>query len=150
MTDVGEAGAHVEVLTIEDMTVGRTAAFSKTITDADIVMFAGVTGDTNPVHLDEDYAASTRFGGRIAHGMLTAGLISAVLGTKLPGPGAIYLSQTLRFKAPVRIGDTVVARATVQDVDMAKKRVTLACVCTVAGATVADGEAVVMVPGSGA
>ncbi len=143
MSDLGERAVG---LTIEDMTIGLSAVFSKTITDADIVLFAGVTGDTNPVHLDEEYAAATPFQGRIAHGMLTAGLISAVLGTKLPGPGAIYMSQTLRFRAPVRIGDTVVARAEVTDINTARRRVTLGCTCTVGEAIVADGEAVVMVP----
>lgn len=130
---------------IEDLDVGMSATFAKTITDADIVMFAGVSGDTNPVHLDEDYAAGTVFKTRIAHGMLSAGLISAVLGTKLPGPGAIYLSQTLKFKAPVRIGDTVTARCEVADIDTDKGRVTLSCVCLVKDKPVLEGEAQVMV-----
>ena len=97
---------------IEDLEAGMSAAFGKTITDADILMFAGVSGDTNPVHLNEEFALGTAFQGRIAHGMLTASLISTVLGTKLPGPGCIYLSQTLKFLAPVRAGDTVRAEVT--------------------------------------
>ena len=91
----------------EDLQLGTTASVSRTVSEADILMFAGVSGDTNPVHLDQEFAASTMFGGRIAHGMLSAGLISAVFGTRLPGPGSIYLSQTLKFKAPVKIGDTL-------------------------------------------
>ncbi len=139
-------GAHIQGLMIEDLTEGMAAAFSKTVTEADVVLFAGVTGDTNPVHLDEDYARTTFFEGRIAHGMLTAGLISAAIGTKLPGPGAVYLSQTLKFKAPVRLGDTVVAWVEVSAIDAEKRRVTLACRCLVGDKTVADGEAVIMVP----
>src|SRR5690606_3751037 len=99
----------------EDHELDMGASVSRTVTEADILMFAGVSGDTNPVHLDQEFAASTMFGGRIAHGMLSAGLISAVFGTRLPGPGSIYLSQTLKFKAPVKIGDTVVARVTVKE-----------------------------------
>lgn len=134
---------------IEDLSVGMTASFGKTITDADIVMFAGVSGDTNPVHLDDEFAGATMFKGRIGHGMLSAALISAVLGTKLPGPGAIYLSQSLRFKAPVRPGQTVRARATVTAVDAAKKRVTLKTEAFIGETSVVDGEAVVMVPSRG-
>ncbi len=137
---------YIRGLFIEDLSEGMTAHFSKTVTDADVVMFAGVTGDTNPVHLDEDYARTTQFQGRIAHGMLTAGLISAVIGTKLPGPGAIYMGQTLKFRAPVKIGDTVVAEVRVDSIDRAKRRITLACTCTVGGKTVAEGEALIMVP----
>src|SRR5512147_836967 len=101
---------------IEDLSVGLAASYAKTITDADIVLFAGVSGDTNPVHLDQTFAEKTPFKTRIAHGMLSAGFISTVLGTKLPGPGAIYMSQTLKFKAPVKIGDTVVATCTVTEI----------------------------------
>ncbi|HYE00412.1 MAG TPA: MaoC family dehydratase [Alphaproteobacteria bacterium] len=133
-------------LFLEDLAVGMSAVVARTITEADIVMFCGVSGDTNPVHINEDYASATPFKGRIAHGMLTAGLISAVLGTRLPGPGAIYLSQNLKFKAPVRIGDTVLARATVTDIVAEKKRVTLHTACYVGDTMVVDGEAVVMVP----
>jgi 3-hydroxybutyryl-CoA dehydratase len=133
-------------LYLEDLSVGQSAELVRTVGEADIVAFAAVTGDNNPVHLDADYAATTSFGERIAHGMLSAGYISAVLGTTLPGPGAIYLSQTLKFKRPVRIGDAVTARATVAQIDEAKARVTLATVCLVNGKPVLDGEAVVMVP----
>ncbi len=133
-------------LFFEDLTIGQAASFAKTITEADILLFAAVSGDTNPVHLDAEFAATSPFKERIAHGMLSAGLISAVLGTKLPGPGTIYLGQTLKFRAPVRIGETVTATATVTALDPAKKRATLSTVCTVAGKPVIDGEAIVMVP----
>jgi len=133
-------------LFLEDLSVGQSAELVRTVAEADIVAFAAVTGDNNPVHLDADYAATTSFGERIAHGMLSAGYISAVLGTTLPGPGAIYLSQTLAFKRPVKIGDEVTARATVTAIDEAKARVTFATTCLVRGKTVVDGEAVVMVP----
>jgi 3-hydroxybutyryl-CoA dehydratase len=123
------------------------AEHTKTITDADIVLYAGITGDFNPVHVDAEAAAKSRFGGRIAHGMLSAGLISAVLGMKLPGPGAIYLGQTLRFTKPVRIGDTITARAEVVEVIAAKKRARLTTTCVNgAGETVIEGEATVMIP----
>jgi 3-hydroxybutyryl-CoA dehydratase len=133
-------------LFLEELGVGQSAELVRTVAEADIVAFAAVTGDDNPVHLDADYAAGTSFGERIAHGMLSAGYISAVLGTTLPGPGAIYLSQSLAFKRPVKIGDEVTARATVTAIDEAKARVTFATTCLVRGKTVVDGEAVVMVP----
>ncbi len=133
-------------LRLEDLSLGQSAEVSHTVTDADIRAFAEVSGDNNPVHLDEDYAAATPFKTRIAHGMLSAGYISAVLGTQLPGPGAIYISQTMNFKRPVRIGDEVITRATVAAIDSEKARVTLATVCEVAGKAVVEGEAVVMVP----
>ena len=131
---------------LEDLSVGQTAETAHTVTDGDIRAFAAVSGDNNPVHLDEDYAAATPFKTRIAHGMLSAGYISAMLGTTLPGPGAIYLSQTMYFKRPVRIGDEVTTRATVSAIDAEKARVTLATVCEVAGKPVVEGEAVVMGP----
>ncbi|MDE2355238.1 MAG: MaoC family dehydratase [Alphaproteobacteria bacterium] len=131
---------------LEDLKPGDSESLTRTVTAADIDAFASVTGDDNPVHLDEAYAATTRFGGRIAHGMLSAGYISAVLGTRLPGPGAIYLSQTVTFRRPVRIGDEVVTTATVTAIDAERARVTLSTVCTVAGKTVTEGEAVVMAP----
>ena len=130
----------------EDLELGMSASVSRTVSEADILMFAGVSGDTNPVHLDQEFAASTMFGGRIAHGMLSAGLISAVFGTRLPGPGSIYLSQTLKFKAPVKPGDTVTATVTVREVNVEKNRVILDTVCTVAGKTVIDGECLMMPP----
>ncbi|MDE2584920.1 MAG: MaoC family dehydratase [Betaproteobacteria bacterium] len=129
---------------IEDLQPGMSASIAKTVTDADIVLFAGVSTDTNAVHLNEDFAKNTMFGGRIAHGMLSAGFISAVLGTRLPGPGSIYLGQTLKFKAPVRPGDTVTATVTVKEVLVAKKRVILDTVCTVGGKPVIEGEASIM------
>jgi 3-hydroxybutyryl-CoA dehydratase len=130
---------------LEDLQVGMTAEFSKTVSEADIVAFADVSGDTNPVHMDEAFAAATPFKGRIAHGMLGASLISTVLGTKLPGPGCIYVSQDLRFKAPVRIGDTVVAKVTVGEIVSEKRRVTFACECRVGDTVVIDGAATMMV-----
>ena len=131
---------------IEDLTIGQTAELSKTVTESDIVMFAEVTGDTNPVHMDEEFASTTMFKGRIAHGMLSAGFISAVLGAHMPGPGAIYISQTMKFKAPVRIGDTVTARCTVTKIDTTRRRVTLDTICLVGGKVVVDGEASLMIP----
>ena len=131
---------------IEEIDTGMSAIYSKTVTETDIVLFAGLSGDTNPVHLDEKFAAPTMFKGRIAHGMLTAGFISAVFGTKLPGPGCIYLSQTLKFKAPVRIGDTVVARCTATAVDKEKGRATFATVAMVGDTVVLEGEAMLLVP----
>ncbi len=130
---------------IDDLEPGMTAVFGKTITEADILLFAGASGDTNPVHLDEEFAAKTMFEGRIAHGLLVSSLISAVLGTRLPGPGAIYISQSLRFMAPVRPGDTVKARVTLTEVDKDRKRVTCETSCTVGDRVVVTGEAKLMV-----
>ncbi len=132
-------------LFLEDMTVGMTAVYAKTVTDADIVMFAGISGDTNPVHLDAHFAGQTVFKGRVAHGMLSASFISAVLGTRLPGPGCIYLSQNLKFRAPVKVGETVTARVTVKDVNPDNKRVVFDTVCTVGDTVVIDGEALLLV-----
>ena len=132
-------------LYIEDLQPGMSAVWGKTITEADILMFAGVSGDTNPVHLNQEFAADTVFHGRIAHGMLTASLISTVIGTKLPGPGCVYLTQTLRFLAPVRAGDTVNAHVTVREVNVEKRRITLDTACRVVGKDVLIGEALVMV-----
>ncbi len=132
-------------LFLEDMEVGMTAIYAKTITEADIVMFAGVSGDTNPVHLDAHFADQTAFKGRIAHGMLSASFISTVFGTRLPGPGCIYLSQNLKFRAPVKAGETVTARVTVKDVDRDNKRVVFDTVCTVGDTVVIDGEALLLV-----
>jgi 3-hydroxybutyryl-CoA dehydratase len=129
---------------VEDITIGMSAELSKTITDADIVLFAGVSMDSNAVHMDEEFGRSTPFGGRIAHGMLSASLLSAVLGNRLPGPGVIYMSQSLRFRAPVRPGDTVHAKVTVKEVIVEKCRVVLDTVCTVGDKVVIDGEAMVM------
>ena len=131
---------------IDQLQPGMSACTSKTVTEADIILFAGISTDVNPAHLDEEYAKGTMFGGRIAHGMLSAGFISAVLANHLPGPGTIYLSQTLKFKAPVRPGDTVRATVTVKEVNVAKNRVTLDTVCTVAGKVVIEGECQMMPP----
>jgi len=131
---------------IEDLSVGQSASYTKTVTEADIVKFAEVSGDNNPVHLDEAFAQSTMFKGRIAHGMLSAGFISTVIGTRLPGPGAVYMSQTLYFRAPVRIGAEVTATVEIVEVIAAKSRVRLACLCSVGAETVIDGEALMFVP----
>ena len=130
----------------EDLQIGQTASLAKTITEADILLFAAVSTDTNPVHIDADAAKRSQFGERIAHGMLSAGLISAVLGTRLPGPGTIYLSQTLKFLAPVRIGATVTATAEIIALDPARRRATMRTVCRVGETVVIEGEALVMVP----
>src|SRR3546814_449672 len=123
-----------------------SAVLSKTITEADIVLFAGVSGDNNALHTDDEFAASSPFGGRVAHGMLTASLISAALANRLPGPGtAIYISQQLNFRAPVRPGDTVHASVTVQHIDTARHRVTMTTVCHVRNEVVLDGEALLKV-----
>lgn len=133
-------------LFLEDLNLGQSAELIRTVDEAAIVAFAAVTGDENPVHLDEAYAATTPFKTRIAHGMLSAGYISAVIGTRLPGPGAIYMSQALKFKRPVKIGDVVTARATIMAIDAEKGRVTLETVCEVDGKAVLEGEALIMVP----
>ena len=130
----------------DEITEGMTAIFTRTVTEADILLFAAVSGDTNPVHMDEEFAKGTMFKGRIAHGMLTAGFISTIFGTKLPGPGCIYLSQSLKFKAPVRIGDTVKARVTATAVDQAKGRCTFATTAHVGETLVVEGEAQILVP----
>src|SRR5215468_7072887 len=129
---------------IEDLTPGMSASFAKTITEADIIMFAGASGDNNAMHINEEFARQTQFKGRIAHGMLSASVISAAIAGRLPGPGTIYLGQNLRFKAPVRPGDTVHATVTVKELATEKKRVTLTTVCTVGGKVVIEGDAVVM------
>ncbi|MBU0550148.1 MaoC family dehydratase [Myxococcota bacterium] len=130
--------------TIHELEVGQEASFSKTLTESDVYLFAGVTGDLNPAHIDEVYASNTFFKTRIVHGMLLGGMISAVLGSKLPGPGTIYVKQDLRFKAPVRIGDTVTAKAIVKSLDLEKNRVVLETVCVNQdGLLVLVGEALV-------
>ncbi|WP_293267898.1 MaoC family dehydratase [Neptunomonas sp.] len=130
---------------LEDLEVGQTASYAKTITEADVVLFAGISGDDNPVHINAEYAAETMFKDRIVHGMFSAALISAVLGTRMPGPGAIYIDQQISFKAPVYIGDTVTATATVMEINEQRRRVTLKTVCTVKGKIVAEGVATNMV-----
>jgi len=135
-----------EGFSIEQMEVGQTATMSKTVTEADVVLFAGVTGDFNPAHIDADYAAASVFKERIAHGMLSAGFISATVAMKLPGPGTIYLSQNLKFKAPVFIGDTVKTTVTITAINEKRKVVKVDTVCTVGGKTVVGGEASLMKP----
>lgn len=131
---------------IDEIEVGMSRSLTKVITDKDIQMFSEVSTDCNPVHLDDDYAGKTMFKGRIAHGMLSAGLISALLGEHLPGHGTIYMGQTLKFLAPVRPGDEVRATVTVTAVDPAKRRVTLETLCSVGDTVVIKGEAVVLAP----
>lgn len=137
---------ELQNLFFEDLTVGRIERMSKTVSSSDIVGFAELTGDRNPIHLSQHFAARTPFGGRIAHGLYTASLISAVLGTRLPGPGAIYISQTLNFRAPVRIDDTVEVEVRVVELIPERFRARLSCICTVKGEVVLDGEAWVKVP----
>lgn len=133
----------------EDLEVGQTARSVYRVTEAMIEAFAELSGDDNPLHLDEIYAKETPFGGRIAHGMLSAGFISAVIGAKLPGYGSIYISQSLRFKRPVRIADEVVVEVAITGLDDAKARASLSTVCSVAGKRVVEGEALVLVPRRG-
>jgi 3-hydroxybutyryl-CoA dehydratase len=137
---------ELRLLYFEDLSVGMTATLKKVIDSSDVVGFAEVTGDRNPIHLSEHFAAKTPFGTRIAHGLYTASLISAVLGTRLPGPGAVYISQTLNFRAPVKIGDTVDVNVSVAELMPEKFRARLTCTCLVSGDVVLDGEAWVKVP----
>jgi 3-hydroxybutyryl-CoA dehydratase len=130
----------------EDLRVGMEASLIQTVGDGDLHLFARLTGDANPIHLDESFAAETPFKRRIAHGMLSAAYISAVLGTKLPGPGCIYISQTLNFRAPVHIGDEVTARVRISDLIENRKRAIFACACAVGSKIVVEGEAVIMIP----
>jgi 3-hydroxybutyryl-CoA dehydratase len=130
----------------EDLQVGMEATMRHAVLEPEVIAFAEVSGDRNPVHLDPEFAASTPFGGCITHGMLTASYISAVFGMELPGPGAIYVSQSLNFKGPVRVGDTVLTKVVVAQLFPAKRRVLFDCTCTVEGKVVLAGEAVMMVP----
>jgi 3-hydroxybutyryl-CoA dehydratase len=139
----------VHGLYFEDLSLGQSAETTRPITAEDVEAFAAVSGDRNPVHLDDAYARTTPFGGRIAHGMLTGALISAVVSSKLPGPGAIYMSQQFRFRRPIKVGDLVTARVTVTALDEKKGRVTLATICQVDGRTAVDGEAVILAPRRG-
>lgn len=130
---------------VEDLQVGLSAQFAKTITEADIILFAGASGDNNAIHINEAFAKTTPFGGRIAHGFLTASTISAAIANRLPGPGTIYISQQMNFRAPVRPGDTVTATVTVKEIVVERARVTLQTVCRVNDTVVVDGEALVKV-----
>jgi len=137
---------ELRTLYFEDLSLGMTERLSKTISSSDVVGFAEVTGDRNPIHLSEHFAARTSFGTRIAHGLYTASLISALLGTRLPGPGAVYISQTLNFRAPVKIGDVVEVTVTVAELIPERHRARLSCTCRVGDEVVLDGEALVKVP----
>ncbi|WP_181705935.1 MaoC family dehydratase [Chthonobacter rhizosphaerae] len=130
----------------EDLKVGMRETYLKTVMDSDVIGFAQISGDHNPIHLSEHFAAQTRFGGRIAHGLYTASLISAILGMRLPGPGAVYLSQTLKFKAPVRIGDVIEVAVEVAELIEKGGRCRLTCEARVDATLVLEGEAIVMVP----
>ena len=132
--------------TFEELSIDQSVEYRKTVTESDVQAFAEVTGDTNPVHLDADYAASTSFGQPIAHGMLTAGFISAAIGTKLPGPGCIYLEQSLKFRSPVYIGQEVITTVTVTDLNERRRRATLKTICECDGKVVVSGEATIMLP----
>lgn len=131
---------------IEDIKIGMEVSYSQTITDSDIKAFAGISGDRNPVHMDEEYAQNSRYKKRIAHGMITASYFSALFGTKIPGEGCVYVAQSLRFKRPVYLGDTVVASVIVTSVDLLKKRVFFQTICKVKNKIVTDGEAELYVP----
>lgn len=130
---------------IEDLEVGMSDSYAKTITDADVCLFAGISGDNNPVHINDEYAQTTMFGKRIVHGMFSAALISTVAGTRLPGPGAIYVDQSIKFKAPVFIGDTARATVTVTEIDPRRRRVKCKTEVHVGEKLVATGEATFMV-----
>jgi 3-hydroxybutyryl-CoA dehydratase len=136
-------------LFLEDLTVGQSAEMSRTADERTIQLFAQVSGDDNPLHLDEAYAATTQFKGRIAHGMLSAAYISAVIGTQLPGPGSVYMSQTLSFRRPVRVGDEVRTVCTIKEIDSEKGRVTIDTACSVNGKAVLTGEALILAPKRG-
>jgi len=136
----------MEFYKIEDLEIGMSDYIQKTVTEADIVLFSGISGDFNPVHIDEEYAKETIFKTRIAHGILSAGFISAALSTKLPGPGCIYMAQSLKFKAPVRINDTVRTTVTITDVNIKRKIVKLETICSVGETKVIIGESTMMMP----
>lgn len=137
-------------LFFEDLHIGQSAGSENVVTEAVVAAFADVSGDRNPVHLDPAFAATTPFKERIAHGMLSAAYISALIGMSLPGPGAIYVSQTLQFRRPVKLGATVATRVEIKAMDPEKARITLACTCSVDGKSVLEGEAIIMVPRRGA
>jgi 3-hydroxybutyryl-CoA dehydratase len=144
--DVAMTLPEIQALYFEDVRLGMRESYAKHVRASDVVGFAEITGDRNPIHLSEHFAAKTPFGGRIAHGLYTAGLISAVIGTRLPGPGAIYISQTLRFLAPVRIGDTVEASVEIVELIARGCRAKLECECKVGDTLVLEGEAEVKIP----
>jgi 3-hydroxybutyryl-CoA dehydratase len=131
---------------IDDLQIGQSASYSRTVTEADVEQFGAVSGDLNPLHFDEDYAKTTIFRGRIAHGMLSLSYISTVLGTQLPGAGSIFLGATVRFKAPVRIGDTVTAICTVKEINLQRNQVIFDCACKVGNTVVVECETQIRVP----
>ena len=131
---------------IEEIKIGMEVSYSQTITDSDVKAFSGISGDKNPVHMDEEYASKSRYKRRIAHGMMSAGYFSALFGTKLPGEGCVYVSQSLNFKRPVYIGDTIIAIIIVKEIDIKKKRVFFNTICKVKNKVVIDGEAEIYVP----
>lgn len=133
-------------MSLEDIKVGMSASYSQTISDADVKRFAGLSGDNNPVHMSDDYAGESRFGKRIAHGLMSASFFSALFGTRIPGPGCVYVSQSLAFKRPVYIGDTVTATVTVKSIDINKQRIFFETVCKVRNKVVIDGEAEIFMP----
>lgn len=138
---------HLAVDRFTTLAIGDTATSTKTVTDTDVVLYAAVTGDLNPMHVDEAIAGASRFGARIAHGMLTAGHLSALMAAQLPGPGAVYVSQSLRFVRPVRIGDAITSRVEVRELFPAKRIVQLATTCSNQhGKIVLDGVAMILVP----
>ena len=141
-----EANEKLHGYYFEDLEEGMEDAFAKTITDADVITFAGISGDTNPIHLNHEFASETMFECQIVHGMLTASFISTVIGTKLPGPGCIYVSQDLRFKAPVKVGDTVTATCTVTRIIPEKRMIEMETICSVGGRPVLVGRATILVP----
>ena len=143
---VKEANEKFHGYYFEDLEEGMEDAFAKTVTDADVITFAGISGDTNPTHLNHEFASETMFEGPVAHGMLTASFISTVIGTKLPGPGCIYVSQNLRFMAPVKVGDTVTATCTISRLIPEKHMIEMETICSVGGKTVLDGQATILVP----
>lgn len=129
-----------------ELAIGDFDEYRKTVTETDVVLFAGLTGDNNPMHIDEEFASQTRFGSRIIHGMLTASFLSSVIGMKMPGPGCIYMGQNIKFLKPVHIGETVTARATVIEIYPEKQRIKLLTECSVRGVVVLTGDALVWVP----
>ena len=130
---------------LEELKIGQTAIMSKTVTESDILSFAGVSGDNNPVHISEEFASKTIFRKRVAHGFLTASFISSVIGTKLPGPGSIYVKQILEFLSPIYVGETVTIKVTVNNINLKKRRVTLKTICEKNGKKILDGEAEILV-----
>lgn len=134
--------------TIDEIQIGMLATYSHTVTDADVKAFAALTGDYNPLHLNDEFAANSKFGARIAHGMYLASFFPALMGNQITGPGSVYVSQNLRFKKPVYLGDTVVAEVSVSSINVAKRRVFFNTVCSVKECVVIEGEAEVFIPKS--